>query len=354
MICKVFPMEWGDYENRVAVIALHKVGKSASEIFTTLKKLKISRMFVYRTIKRFTETGTIEDRPRQGRPRTVRSRKVVQAVAARIRRNPVRRQSVMAREMNISKMSMSRILRSDLGVRAYRRSTGHFLTPQLKRQRELKCKRLLQRYADNGHRRILFTDEKIFNIEESYNRQNDRVYATSSREAREKVPKLIRGHHPSSVMVWWGVAYDGATKLHFCEKGVKTSAQVYETTVLEPIVKPLSNTLFQNLRWSFQQDSAPAHKAKSTQRWLRDNLPDFISTSDWPSSSPDLNPLDYQLWAELEQNVCRKRHPNIASLKRALVKAVADFPLERLRSAIDEWPQRLRDCVKAKGGHFEN
>lgn len=35
-------------------------------------------------------------------------------------------------------------------------------------------------------------DEKIFNIEESFNRQNDKVYATSSRDAREKAPKIQR------------------------------------------------------------------------------------------------------------------------------------------------------------------
>lgn len=350
----VLAMEWGDYENRVAVLALHKVGKSASEIFTTLKKLKISRMFVYRTINRFIETGTVEDRRRQGRPRNIRDKQMVQSVAARIRRNPVRKQSVMARELNISKMSMSRLLSDDLGLKAYRRSTGHLLTQRLKEQRVIKSKRLLQRYANNGHRKILFTDEKIFTIEEAFNRQNDRVYATSSREARDKVPKIQRGHHPASVMVWWGVAYDGTTKLHFCEKGVKTSAKVYQNTVLENVVKELGNTLFRNQQWSFQQDSAPAHKAKSTQDWLRRNVPDFIAADDWPSSSPDLNPLDYKLWSVLEGMACKKRHPNIDSLKRSLVKAVADFPIETVRNSIDAWPQRLRACVKAKGGHFEN
>ena len=44
-------MEWGFKENRVAVIALHKCGKSDSQIFELLKPLKISRKFVYRAIK---------------------------------------------------------------------------------------------------------------------------------------------------------------------------------------------------------------------------------------------------------------------------------------------------------------
>ena len=342
-------MEWGDYENRVAVIALHKFGKCASDIFETLQKLKISRMFVYRTIERFTATGTVKDRPREGRPRSVRTPEAKKAVAACIRRNPVRKQAILSREMNISK----RLLFEDLGLRAYRRGIGHYLDARLKELRVLKCRRLLQRYAQNGHRNILFTDEKIFTIEESFNVQNDRVYASSSREARNKVPKVQRAHHPSSVMVWWGVSYSGTTQLHFCEKGVKTSARVCESTVLEPIVKNLSGTLFQNQPWTFQQDSAPAHKARSTQGWLQRHVPDFISPEDWPSSSPDLNPLDYRLWSLLEGIVCKRRHPTIGSLKRSLLSAVVDFPMGVVRSAIDEWPQRLRACISAKGDHFE-
>ena len=55
----------------------------------------------------------------------------------------------------------------------------------------------------------------------------------------------------------------------------------------------------------------------------------------------------------LEGMICKKRHPDIKILKHSLAKAVADFPKERLHNAIGGWPQRLRDCVKVKGGHFE-
>jgi len=44
-------VEWGQKENRVAVIALRKCGHSASTIFKLLQKLGISRSCVFRTIK---------------------------------------------------------------------------------------------------------------------------------------------------------------------------------------------------------------------------------------------------------------------------------------------------------------
>jgi inhibitor of nuclear factor kappa-B kinase subunit alpha len=118
--------------------------------------------------------------------------------------------------------------------------------------------------------------------------------------------------------------------------------------VLQGIVKYLSTTLFSGQEWVFQQDSAPVHKAKMTQEWLRRNVMAFFSAENWPSCSPNLNPLDYKLWAVLEDMACRKRH---SSLKRSLMKTAAEFPLETVCAATAEWPEHLKACVEAEGGH---
>ena len=47
----------------------------------------------------------------------------------------------------------------------------------------------------------------------------------------------------------------------------------------------------------FQQDSAPAHRARETLELLRRETPDFISPDFWPPNSPDLNPVDNEIWA---------------------------------------------------------
>ena len=76
---------------------------------------------------------------------------------------------------------------------------------------------------------------------------------------------MQRGHHPSYVMVWQGVSYQGMAPLHFCKKDVKTGAPVYQEDVLQRVVKTLNTSLFNGQKWVLQQDSAPAHKAKTTQ-----------------------------------------------------------------------------------------
>src|SRR5277367_842488 len=155
-------------------------------------------------------------------------------------------------------------------------------------------------------------------------------------------------------MVWCGISWQGKTKLHFVPQGVKVKAKNYLEDVLELVVKPLNTSLFDGKSWTFQQDSVPSHKAKVVQGWLRQNGPDFISTEEWPAASSDLNPLDYNIWSKLELKVCSKPHTNLKNLKRAVVREWKKFPMDTIRASIEEWPARLRACVKARGGHFEH
>jgi inhibitor of nuclear factor kappa-B kinase subunit alpha len=112
-------------------------------------------------------------------------------------------------------------------------------------------------------------------------------------------------------------------------------------------------TFFSGQEWVFQQDSAPAHKAKMTREWLQRNLLALISAENWPSGSPDLNPLDCKLWAVLKDVACLKHHNNLESLRRSLVKAAAEIPLETAHAVTAEWLEHLKACVEAEGGHFE-
>ncbi|CAG4965528.1 unnamed protein product [Parnassius apollo] len=87
--------------------------------------------------------------------------------------------------------------------------------------------------------------------------------------------------------------------------------------------------------------------------WLTAREIDFIRHEDWPSSSPDLHPLDYKIWQHLEEKACSKPHPNLESLKTSLIKAAADIDMDLVRAAIDDCPRRLKACIQNHGGHFE-
>jgi len=132
---------------------------------------------------------------------------------------------------------------------------------------------------------------------------------------------------------------------------VKTGAQFYQEDVLQGVLKPPNMTVLNIQKWVFQQDSAPAHKTKTTQEWLRRKVPAFNGAEVWPSGSKDLTACTLTVGC-FGGYGCRKRHNNSDKLKRCILKAAADIPLEMGRYALAEWPERLKACFGAEGGHF--
>jgi len=140
---------------------LFKCNKTPLEIFNLLKLLKITKKFVYRTIKRFKEFNTIDDKPKSGRPHEIKTNTAVRAVAQRIRRNPLHKQKIIAKQMKTPPRTMLRIIKEDLGFGAYRRSTGQRLTDALCQIRATRAKKLLHRYAKVATDRYRLQMKKI-------------------------------------------------------------------------------------------------------------------------------------------------------------------------------------------------
>jgi len=74
--------------------------------------------------------------------------------------------------------------------------------------------------------------------------------------------------------------------------------------------------------FTFQQDNAPAHRARETVQLLADETPDFIAPALWPANSPDLNPVDYRylICGKLQERVYRNRIHDVDQLKSRLIE----------------------------------
>ena len=259
----------------------------------------------------------------------------------------------MASVIKISRRSVQRIVRDHLGMKSFKMKKVHFLTDKIKGKRLVKSKGLLKRHAIHGMNNILFSDEKLFTIEEASNAQNDRIISSSAHSIPEELHYVARVQKPLSVLVWAGVSGIGRTSLVFVPPGAKINSISYRELILEPVLKDLSQSMFSGESFLFQQDGAPAHTSKLTQAWLKENIPDFITKEEWPPYSPDLNPMDYSIWSILETKACAKTHTNIESLKASLRREWDKIPQETLRAAVEAFPRRLNAVIQKKGGYIE-
>jgi len=72
----------------------------------------------------------------------------------------------------------------------------------------------------------------------------------------------------------------------------------------------------------FQQDSARTgtpRRARATVELLRQERPNFLTSNLWPPNSPDLNSVDYEIWAVMQHRVYHRQTYSVDELKRRLI-----------------------------------
>ncbi|XP_031639580.1 uncharacterized protein LOC116351602 [Contarinia nasturtii] len=223
---------------RQLVLNLHKKGLRQVDIFRKVQSDNINLRFIQRTIKRYKEHGTVDVKRKPGRKKSVRTKDLVKKVRDKIRRNNKRSARILVREHNISRSSMRRVLKENLGVKTFKKTRKHGFTIKNKQDRK-------QKY------------EELFLLQPSLNAQNDRVYAASIEDIPEEFVERLQ--NVSSVMVWAAVSAGHKFPLVFVEKGVKINAAVYEKEILRKNLLPHAEAVFGDEPWVFQQDGAPAH-----------------------------------------------------------------------------------------------
>ena len=89
-------------------------------------------------------------------------------------------------------------------------------------------------------------------------------------------------------MVFGVVASNGKVMPpHFIDAGLKINTAEY-LKILKEVLLPWIKKNYDPMKVMFIQDSAPAHGSKTVQKFLKRELPLFVPSTIWPSSSPDL------------------------------------------------------------------
>jgi hypothetical protein len=237
---------------------------------------------VNRLIRNIDSTGSANRQPGRGEPRSVRCQHNIDAVGELVLSQNDKPQShhtqrEISCELGISRGSVNRIIRRDLTLKCFKKRKASELTEANKQTRLQRAKELLQQYPASLVNFIFFTDEKVFTVARPSNSQNDRVYAavgTSKKNIPAGCLLRTRSHFNRSVMVSVGVSALDRTGLHFVDPGMKVNGEYYRETLLKrdllPDMRDISDYFI------FQQDSAPAHRARDTVALLSTETPSWF------------------------------------------------------------------------------
>ncbi|CAF3484375.1 unnamed protein product [Rotaria sp. Silwood2] len=185
---------------------------------------------------------------------------------------------------------------------------------------------------------ILFSDEKMFDIDEMYNAQNNRIWAVDRIEANEIGGLKQKRQFPQKIMIWLDVCFKGISPLVIFEEGPIDHARYIDEVL--PVTLKYGNETFGN-DWTFQQDGAQPHIHRLTQEWCRNNFPSFIDKDHWPPNSSDLNPLDYCIWDEFVKVINWNRVTSKETLVQDLKLGVKKLRQEVIFESCACWTNRL-------------
>lgn len=130
----------------------------------------------------------------------------------------------LACEWSISRTRVQRTLKDNLKLHAYKDEHEE------KRIRFSNWIRTNFRKEDTM--KILFSDEKMFDIDGVYNSQNDRIWAMNPSEANTKGDIRQKRKFPQKVMVWLGVYSKGASPFVIFENGTLDYSRHIEKVLL--------------------------------------------------------------------------------------------------------------------------
>ena len=141
---------------------------------------------------------------------------------------------------------------------------------------------------------------------------------------------------------WGAISTEGKAYL---QPFTGTMKAKYYKELLEKDFIPEANQIMPQGVWILQQDEAFAHTAKSVTRFLDSYK---ILILEWPSRSPDLNPME-NIWGILKKKVYRRNPETFMELENAIFEEWDLLDNNEVGRIAASFPSHLRQVIDRHG-----
>ena len=256
----------------------------------------------------------------------------------------------LARELNISRESVRRILRKH-DYKCYRFQLHQHLYDNDQERRLAYC----HWFRENAHlnNKILFTDESHFANNGIFNRHNTCYW---SRVNRHKI-RTNNYQGRFGVNVWAGIIGTKVLGPIFLE-GNLTGERYFHllTNEIENEIDDLPLNIARDM--FFHQDGAPPHNTRMVQNYINERFDNrVISTHGavrWPARSPDLTPMDHFLWGYIKDQVYLTQSATLEELQNKIRNAFLSVTPRVLEQVMNNTVACVNKCIEMEGRHFEH
>lgn len=186
--------------------------------------------------------------------------------------------------------------------------------------------------------KVVFSDEKRFNLDgpDGFN-----YYWHDIRKPETVLSRRQNGG--GGIMVWGAFSAFGVSKLALL-KG-RQNTQCYLKVMDEYLLHYTDDKL--PVTWIYQQDNAPIHVSQAARSWFSSQ---GIRLMDWPSRSPDLNPIE-NVWGWLARAVYAENRQflTVSDLTKCVMEQWDKMPGNLTKKLIFSMQQRALEILERQG-----
>lgn len=316
--------------------------EGGSSLSVVAARFGVSKTGVFQVLKRFRERGAVIINKSSGRPRitTEKEDRIILNLSKNDPRKPATKISTELREKyNVlcSRDTVKRRLRSS-GLFG-RRPAKKPLVSLKNRIARIKFAKEHINKTSKDWAKVLWSDESKFMLFGSDGIKYVRRPVNQRYDPKYQLPTMKHGG--GNVMVWGCFSRDVIGPLHRID-GIMD--QVVYKDIMSKVMLPHAKQKMPR-GWIFQQDNDPKHTALSVKDFFRTKK---IRILEWPSQSPDLNPIEH-LWEHLDRQLEGRKPSNKQTFYEMLESAWKKISIDVLIKLVDSMPSRCAAVIKAKG-----
>jgi hypothetical protein len=184
---------------------------------------------------------------------------------------------------------------------------------------------------------VVISDESRFGLYED-SRKMWVARGVDNAETFNACPKYTQ-----SVMVCGAIGLGYKSPLVFID-GTLDAARYQAMLESNHILEDITTKCAGRQMW-FQQDGAPAHRAKSTIQFIQQKI---NLVNDWPVNSPDLSVIE-NVWGIMKNKIAARNPKSIGELRKYLCEEWDALDQATLDGLIRSIPERCRLCIHHGG-----